>query len=119
MQRTLTCPFFRRAFSWSVPIGGLAGLIGLGGGEFRLPVLMHVVGFDAKSAVPLNLMIRPTSPVRRSGVTEALQALEERKLISNSRGKITIRDRKGLEEAANSSYGLPEAEYARLMGDPI
>jgi uncharacterized membrane protein YfcA len=40
-----------------VPIGGLAGLIGLGGGEFRLPVLMHGLRFDAKSAVPLNLMI--------------------------------------------------------------
>src|SRR6478672_516367 len=57
MQRTLTCPYFRRAFGWCAPIGGLAGLIGLGGGEFRLPVLMHVVGFDPKSAVPLNLMI--------------------------------------------------------------
>ena len=40
-----------------MPIGGLAGLIGLGGGEFRLPVLMHGIGFDAKSAMPLNLMI--------------------------------------------------------------
>jgi len=57
MQRTLTCPFFRRAFGWCVPIGGLAGMIGLGGGEFRLPVLVHAVGFEAKSAVPLNLMI--------------------------------------------------------------
>jgi uncharacterized protein len=57
MQRTLACPFFRRAFGWCVPIGGLAGLIGLGGGEFRLPVLMHSIGFDAKSAVPLNLII--------------------------------------------------------------
>jgi uncharacterized protein len=58
MPRTLVgCPYFRRAFGWSVPIGGLAGLIGLGGGEFRLPVLMHSVGFDAKSAVPLNLMV--------------------------------------------------------------
>ena len=53
MPHTLVgCPYFRRAFGWSVPIGGLAGLIGLGGGEFRLPVLMHSVGFDAKSAVP-------------------------------------------------------------------
>src|SRR6476646_7870097 len=57
MQRTLTCPFFQKAFGWCVPIGGLAGLIGLGGGEFRLPVLMHGIGFDVKSAVPLNLMI--------------------------------------------------------------
>ena len=57
MQRTLACPFFRKAFGWCVPIGGLAGLIGLGGGEFRLPVLIYGIGFDAKSAVPLNLMI--------------------------------------------------------------
>jgi uncharacterized protein len=57
MQRMLACPFFRRAFGWCVPIGGLAGLIGLGGGEFRPPVLMHGLGFDAKSGVPLNLMI--------------------------------------------------------------
>jgi|RhiMetdeSRZDD1v2_1073273.scaffolds.fasta_scaffold61788_3 uncharacterized membrane protein YfcA len=56
MQRTLSCPFFRRAFGWSIPIGGLGGLIGLGSGEFRLPVLMYGIGFDAKSAVPLNLM---------------------------------------------------------------
>src|SRR5260370_19296191 len=57
MRRTLACPFFQRAFGWCVPIGGLAGLIGLGGGEFRLPVLMHGIGFDAKSAGPLRLMI--------------------------------------------------------------
>jgi hypothetical protein len=57
MLRTIGCPYFRRAFGWCVPIGGLAGLIGLGGGEFRLPILMHSIGFDAKSAVPLNLMV--------------------------------------------------------------
>ena len=57
MQRMIACPYFRRAFGWCVPIGGLAGLIGLGGGEFRLPVLMQAIGFDAKSAVPLNLTV--------------------------------------------------------------
>jgi hypothetical protein len=46
MLRTLSCPFFRKAFGWRVPIGGLGGLIGLGGGEFRLPKLMHPLGFD-------------------------------------------------------------------------
>jgi hypothetical protein len=40
MIRAVGCPYFRRAFGWCVPIGGLGGLIGLGGGEFRLPVLM-------------------------------------------------------------------------------
>jgi hypothetical protein len=57
MIGAIGCPYFRRAFGWCVPIGGLAGLIGLGGGEFRLPILMHGLRFDAKSAVPLNLMI--------------------------------------------------------------
>src|ERR1700730_5756132 len=57
MIRAIACPYFRRAFGWCVPIGGLGGLIGLGGGEFRLPVLMHGIGFDARSAVPLNLLI--------------------------------------------------------------
>jgi hypothetical protein len=47
MIKASGCPYFRRAFGWCVPIGGLGGLIGLGGGEFRLPVLMYGIGFDA------------------------------------------------------------------------
>jgi uncharacterized protein len=57
MQSAIRCPYFQKAFGWSVPIGGLAGLVGLGGGEFRLPVLMYVVGYPAKAAVPLNLAV--------------------------------------------------------------
>src|ERR1700726_446686 len=57
MIGAIACPDFRRAFGWCIPIGGLGGLIGLGGGEFRLPVLMYAIGFDAKSAVPLNLLV--------------------------------------------------------------
>jgi uncharacterized membrane protein YfcA len=54
---TLHCRYFQRAFLWAVPIGGLAGLIGLGGGEFRLPVLTQLIGFSARAAIPLNLLI--------------------------------------------------------------
>lgn len=57
MISAIGCRYFRRAFGWCVPIGGLGGLIGLGGGEFRLPLLMYGIGFDARSAVPLNLLI--------------------------------------------------------------
>src|SRR5205809_5988319 len=57
MISAIGCPYFRRAFGWCVPIGGLGGLIGLGGGEFRLPVLMYGIGYDARTAVPLNLLI--------------------------------------------------------------
>ena len=54
--------------------------------------------------------------VRRSGVTQALQALRKQGLISYGRGKITVKDRKGLERAAGKAYGIPEAEYRRLIG---
>ena len=57
MLTTLYGRYFQRAFFWSVPIGGLAGLIGLGGGEFRLPVLTQLIGFPARAAIPLNLLI--------------------------------------------------------------
>ena len=54
--------------------------------------------------------------VRREGVTLALQRLEGINLIGAKRGRITILDRKGLEECADGSYGVPEAEYERLFG---
>jgi uncharacterized membrane protein YfcA len=57
MIRTVACAYFQRAFAYAVPIGGLAGFIGLGGGEFRLPVLIRVIGFPARTAIPLNLVI--------------------------------------------------------------
>ena len=57
MRHALTCRYSQGAFLFAVPIGGLAGLIGLGGGEFRLPVLTQVIGFTAREAIPLNLLI--------------------------------------------------------------
>ncbi|WP_373230570.1 sulfite exporter TauE/SafE family protein [Cohnella sp.] len=39
------------------PIGCLGGLIGLGGAEFRLPVLMGLFKYSARQAVPLNLAV--------------------------------------------------------------
>src|SRR6266852_2533165 len=38
-------------------IGGIGGLIGLGGGEFRLPLLVGLIGFTARSAVPMNQIL--------------------------------------------------------------
>src|SRR5215211_3291082 len=45
------------ALLYSAPIGLLGGLIGLGGAEFRLPVLVGVFGYAARGAVALNLAI--------------------------------------------------------------
>jgi CRP-like cAMP-binding protein len=53
--------------------------------------------------------------VRRPSVTDALHMLEGRRIIRAGRGLITIRDRQKLEEVAANAYGLPEAEYRRLI----
>ena len=45
------------ALLYGTPIGLLGGLIGLGGAEFRLPVLAGVFGYRARRAVALNLVI--------------------------------------------------------------
>src|SRR5215212_8819962 len=47
----------KRALIYGAPIGMLGGLIGLGGAEFRLPVLAGVFGYTARRAVALNLAI--------------------------------------------------------------
>jgi uncharacterized membrane protein YfcA len=44
-------------FLIALPIGTLGGLIGLGGAEFRLPVLVGVFGYSARHAVAINLAI--------------------------------------------------------------
>lgn len=54
--------------------------------------------------------------VRRAGVTEALHSLITQGLIKAARGAITVLDRAGLEASAGHSYGVPEAEYRRLLG---
>ncbi|WP_437979240.1 sulfite exporter TauE/SafE family protein [Sorangium sp. So ce295] len=45
------------AFQFGAPIGTLGGLIGLGGAEFRLPVLKANFGYPAARAVALNLEV--------------------------------------------------------------
>ncbi len=60
----------------------------------------------------LSLMLA----VRRAGVTDALNLLRKRGIISYRRGQIAIRDRKGMERIAGEAYGIPEAEYRRLIG---
>jgi uncharacterized membrane protein YfcA len=42
------------ALGCALVIGGVGGLIGLGGGEFRLPILVGLIGFTARAAVPMN-----------------------------------------------------------------
>lgn len=54
--------------------------------------------------------------VRRAGVTTTLNELASGGLIGSERGRILVSDRAGLEKLANGIYGVPEAEYRRLIG---
>jgi uncharacterized membrane protein YfcA len=45
------------AFLTGTPIGCLGGLIGLGGAEFRLPVLMGLFKYPARKAIAINIAI--------------------------------------------------------------
>jgi CRP-like cAMP-binding protein len=54
--------------------------------------------------------------VQRPGVTIAIQMLEGSGLVKARRGRISLRDAGKLEAVAGSGYGLPEAEYLRLVG---
>lgn len=56
-QRSTAQRRSRLSFLYAVPIGLLGGLIGLGGAEFRLPLLAGPLGYAANQAVPLNLTV--------------------------------------------------------------
>jgi CRP-like cAMP-binding protein len=53
--------------------------------------------------------------VRRSGVTQAVHLLEVEEAIKVRRGQIVVSDRRKLERIAGGSYGVPEAEYERVI----
>jgi uncharacterized protein len=63
-----------RAFGFGVPIGALGGLIGLGGAEFRLPVLTAVFGYRARQAVAVNLAVSLVTVVAAATIRSGTQA---------------------------------------------
>ncbi|HEX3675333.1 MAG TPA: Crp/Fnr family transcriptional regulator [Rhizomicrobium sp.] len=54
--------------------------------------------------------------VRRASVTVALDNFKKLGLIETRRGGVTMLDRKTIEKIAGSFYGVPEAEFRRLIG---
>ncbi len=55
--------------------------------------------------------------VRRTSVTLAASALQQAGLIDYTRGKITVLNRQGLEDAACECYPAMQAAYERLLPD--
>ena len=54
--------------------------------------------------------------VRRAGVTQAAQKLQEKGLIRYHRGHVQILDRQGLEASACECFRVLREEYDRLLG---
>jgi CRP-like cAMP-binding protein len=54
--------------------------------------------------------------VRRVGITNAAGILQKRKLLSYSRGEITILNRAGLEKASCSCYQVSKNTYESVLG---
>ncbi len=54
--------------------------------------------------------------VRRAGVTQAAQKLQERGLIQYKRGHVQILDQQGLEASACECFRVLREEYDRLLG---
>lgn len=54
--------------------------------------------------------------VRRSGVTDQIHIMEGNHAIKATRANIRVLDRDKLTQTAGESYGIPEAEYERLIG---
>lgn len=55
--------------------------------------------------------------VRRAGVTQTAQKLQERKLIQYRRGNVQILNQAGLEASACECFKTIKAEYDRLLGE--
>ncbi len=53
--------------------------------------------------------------VRREGVTEDANKLQSDGLIRHVRGRITVLDRKGLENRVCECYDVVKNEYDRLL----
>ena len=56
--------------------------------------------------------------VRRAGISVVANSLQAQGLIRQSRGRITILDRAGLQEKACTCYRMIEHNRARIMGVP-
>jgi uncharacterized membrane protein YfcA len=75
------------AFAWGALVGVLGGLIGLGGAEFRLPVLVSVFNYRTLQAIIINLMVSLVtvtfSFIFRSGVVGLENVAENWAVIIN------------------------------------
>jgi CRP-like cAMP-binding protein len=106
------------AHAFLILTGYTARVIGRNNIEERLArwLLMSRDRVDTDTLNVTHDVLLEVLGVRRSGVTMAIQQLQNAGLIRAVRGSISIVDREGLEEWSKGAYGAPEAEFNRLFG---
>ena len=57
--------------------------------------------------------------VRREGVTEAALKLQRQGVMRYARGRITVLNRRGLEQRSCECYAVIKQEYRRLLPDAV
>lgn len=72
---------------------------------------------DSKSLPLTQEFIATMLGVRRAGVTQAAQKLQEQKLIQYHRGHVQILDQAGLEAYSCECFQTIKTEYDRLLGE--
>jgi uncharacterized membrane protein YfcA len=76
MQADTPARRHRAAFGWGAAIGTLGGLIGLGGAEFRLPVLAGIFRLRMLDAIRVNLVVSLVTVVFAFGFRTGFTGLE-------------------------------------------
>ncbi len=78
-------------------------------------LLLSLDRLESNQLVMTQELIANMLGVRREGVTEAAGHLHKDGLITYQRGKITVLDRKGLEQRTCECYAVVKREYDRLL----
>jgi CRP-like cAMP-binding protein len=78
-------------------------------------LLLSLDRLEGSELVMTQELIANMLGVRREGVTEGALKLQKAGLIQYSRGHITVRDRKGLEDRTCECYAVVKREYDRLL----
>lgn len=117
---TMRRQFLLYAHAFSVQTAHTALAAGLAVVEQRLArwILMLHDRVDGDELPLTHEFMALMLAVRRPGVTVALHVLEGEGFIRSRRGLVIVRDRQGLEKACGALYGVPEAEYRRLIQKP-
>ena len=82
-------------------------------------LLLSLDRLQSSELVMTQRLIADMLGVRREGVTEAALTLQKSGLIRYSRGRITVLDRKGLEQRSCECYAAVKKEYDRLLPEEL